>query len=174
VNLYERNSIRRGSYHLATWGGDLFDLERSAWTYRKVSDTRRYPSGYAPLGLEGGIAKEKSKMTTLWQELAQRNIPISVAVYPWPAQIVHETADSRQARIWDDWCQGKCKRFISLFPAFQAVKDQCSSSAPGCWYTSHFIHGDFHFSAKGSALAADVVSHSLEAAPARKATVNGP
>ena len=64
-------------------------------------------------------------MTLLWQELEKRNIPISIVVYPYPAQILHDTADSRQVRIWREWCQGKCKRFVSLFPAFLAVKDQC-------------------------------------------------
>jgi hypothetical protein len=173
VGLYERNSIRHGSYHLFTWGGDLFDTDRSAWTYRKVSETAPYPSGYAPLGVEGGISKEKAKMTLLWQELEKRHIPISVIVYPWPSQIAHDTPDSWQVRIWSGWCEGKCKHFISVFPAFQAVKDQCPSSQPGCWYLSHFIYGDFHYSPAGNALVADAVSRNLEAAPPVKVTSTG-
>jgi hypothetical protein len=164
VNLFERSLIRHGYYHLFNWGGDLFDRERSAWTYRKVSETEPYHAGYAPLGLEGGIAKEKAKMTLLWQELASRHIPVSVGVYPWPAQIVHDTPDSRQVRIWRDWCEGKCKRVISVFPAFQSVKDQCPPSQPGCWYLKYFIFGDMHFNAEGNAIFADVVIRSLEGA----------
>ena len=123
VEFCERNLVRFGYYHLDRGdGGNEFDQERGAWTYRKVSDTAPFETAYAPLGLEGGIAKEKAKMDILWQELAKRNIPISVVVYPWPTQIVHDTADSRQVRIWREWCDGKCKRFISLFPAFFAVK----------------------------------------------------
>jgi hypothetical protein len=162
VDLLERNTVRRGNYHLYVWGGDLFDMERSAWTYRKVSETKPYHAGYAPLGLEGGIAKEKAKMVLLWQELEKRHIPISVVVYPWPAQVVHDSPDSRQVRIWSDWCEGKCKRFISVFPAVQAVKDQCPPSQPGCWYLKYFIFGDMHFNAEGNALFADAVIRSLE------------
>jgi hypothetical protein len=169
LQFFERNLVRFGWYHLELGhGGNEFDLERSAWTYRKVSDKDPYETGYAPLGVEGGIAREKTKMDQLWQELQKRNIPISVVVYPWPAQIAHDTVDSRQVRIWRDWCEGKCKRFVTLFPAFFAVKEQCSKTQPGCWYLSHFIFGDTHFNSTGDALAARVISRSLEETPAAK------
>jgi hypothetical protein len=174
LEFFERNLIRHGYYHLAfDQGGNVFDLERSAWTYRQVSDTDPGPAGYAPLGVEGGIAKEKAKMTLLWQELGKRHIPVSVVVYPWPAQLAHDTADSRQVRIWRDWCEGKCKRFISLFPVFFAVRDQCSSSAPGCWYSRFFIFGDIHYNSRGNALVADAVIKSLEEVPPAKASARG-
>ena len=143
-------------------------MERAAWTYRKVNETEPYYGGYAPLGVEGGIAKEKAKMTLLWQELQKRNIPISVVVYPYPAQLVHDTVDSRQVRIWREWCEGKCKRFISLFPAFLAVKDAMPAEQPGCWYLSHFIFGDMHYNAAGNALVADAVIKSLTETPPAK------
>jgi len=166
LQFFERNLVRVGCYHLDLGhGGNEFDLERSAWSYRKVSDKDPYETGYGPLGVEGGIAKEKAKMDILWQELEKRGIPISVVVYPWPAQIVHDTIDSRQVRIWRDWCAGKCKRFISLFPAFFAVKEQCPKSSPGCWYLSHFIFGDTHYNSTGDALVADVIGRSLEETP---------
>ena len=75
--------------------------------------------------------------------------------------------------MWREWCEGKCKRFISLFPAFLAVKEQCPSSQPGCWYLSHFIFGDFHYNAAGNALVADVVIRSLtEEPPAKRQGAN--
>ena len=162
----ERKLVDHGFYHLSTGPlGDAFDMERAAWSYRKVNETESYYVGYAPLGVEGGIAREKTKMTLLWQELARRNIPLSVVVYPYPAQVLHDTADSRQVRIWRDWCEGKCKRFVSLFPAFLAVKDGCPPSEPGCWYLSHFVFGDMHYNAAGNALVADMVIQSLAEMP---------
>jgi len=169
LQFFERNLVRFGWYHLELGhGGNEFDLERSAWTYRKVSDKDPYEIGYAPLGVEGGIAKEKAKMDLLWQELQKRNIPISVVVYPWPGQIAHDTADSRQVGIWRDWCEGKCKRFITLFPAFFAVRQQCPKIQPGCWYLSHFIFGDTHYNSPGDALVASVIGRSLEETPPAK------
>jgi hypothetical protein len=167
--FFERKLIRLGWYHLDLGhGGNEFDMERSAWTYRKVSDIDLYETGYAPLGLEGGISREKAKMDLLWQELAKRNIPISVVVYPWPAQLAHDSVDSRQVRIWREWCDGKCQRFISLFPAFFAIKDKCPSTQPGCWYLSHFIFGDTHYNSAGDAIVADVISNNLVEKPVSK------
>ena len=71
-------------------------------------------------------------------------------------------------RIWSDWCAGKCRSFISLFTTFQAEKDQCPKSLPGCWYLNDFVFGDFHYSRAGNALVAGAVSRSLETAPPEK------
>jgi len=164
--FFEQNLVRFGYFHLDRGNsGNEFDLERSAWTYRQVSNSDPFETGFAPLGLEGGIAKEKAKMTLLWQELAKRNIPISVVVYPWPAQILHDTVDSRQVQIWREWCEGKCKRFITVFPAFFAAKDQCPRLQPGCWYMKYYIVGDIHYNAAGNAVVAEVVSKSLAETP---------
>jgi hypothetical protein len=168
--FFERSLVKHGFYHLdVVQGGNIFDLERSAWTYRQVSDTERFDSGYAPLGLERGIGKEEEKMTLLWETLAQRHIPISVVVYPWPAQMVHDTADSRQERVWKAWCAGKCKRFISLFPAFFGAKAHCSWIEPGCWYPDLYLFGDYHFSAAGNAIVANAVIDNLESTHPTKA-----
>ena len=169
VEAVERFLVDHGLYHLATdqWG-DEFDLEPVAWTYRKVDETDPHPAGFAPLGLERGLAKEQAKMIALWQELQKRNIPLSVVVYPYPSQIVHDSVESRQVRMWRDWCQGKCKRFVTLFPEFFDVRDQCPRAEPGCWYLSHFIFGDMHYNATGNALVARVAVESLKKDPPRK------
>ena len=171
VEFFERALVRLGYYHLDRGEGNEFDQERGAWTYRRVSDTLPFEAGFAPLGLERGIAKEKVKMDLLWQELAARNIPISIVVYPWPNQIAHDSADSRQVRIWREWCEGKCKRFVSLFPAFLAVKAQCSRLEPGCWYLDYFIFGDIHYNSAGNAIVAEAVTKSLLETPPEKRQV---
>jgi hypothetical protein len=167
--FFEKALVGFGWYHLDLGhGGNEFDMERSAWTYRKVSDNEPYETGYAPLGLEGGIAKEKAKMDVLYRELKEREIPISVVVYPWPGQLAHDNVDSLQVRIWRDWCEGKCKRFVTLFPAFFAIKDACPRTQPGCWYLSRFVFGDIHYNSAGDAMVADVLAKSLLQTPATK------
>jgi hypothetical protein len=169
LEIFERFLVRHGCYHLTRDDlGEVFDRERSAWTYRAVSETSPFEVGYAPLGVEGGIAKEEAKMTLLWQDLEKRDIPLSVVVYPWPAQVLHDTADSRQVRIWHDWCEGKCRRFTSLFPAFLAAKDNCRQSQPGCWYLNLFVFGDVHYNAAGNALVADAIIRNLTEVPPAK------
>jgi hypothetical protein len=165
----QRVLIRHGYYHLpAMEFGDPFDMEMSAWSYRKVNETDPFPAGYAPLGVDGGIAKSKAKMTLLWEELQKRNIPLSVVVYPHLAQVVHDMPDSREVKMWREWCEEKCKRFITVFPEFFAVKNQCPWSEPGCWYPRLFVFGDIHFTAGGNALVADEVIKSLKQDPPGK------
>ncbi len=173
VEFCERGLVGLGYYHLDRGEGNEFDQERGAWTYRTVSDTLPFEAGYAPLGLERGIAKEKAKMDQLWQELAARNIPLSVVVYPWPNQIANDTVDSRQVRIWREWCEGKCERFISVFPEFFAAKAQCPRWEPGCWYLDYFIFGDIHYNSAGNAIVAEAVSKSLSEAPPEKRRISG-
>ena len=171
IESVERFLVNHGLYHLATdqWG-DQFDMEPVAWTYRKVNETDPHPAGFAPLGVEAGLAKETKKMDELWQELQQRNIPLSIVVYPYPSQLVHDSVESRQVRMWRAWCEGKCKRFITLFPAFFAVKASCPALEPGCWYLSHFIFGDMHYNATGNTLVADAVVENFTELPPHKLT----
>jgi len=77
--------------------------------------------------------------------MSKRKIPLSIVIYPYLAQLVHDTADSEQMRIFRDCCEGMCKPFISLLPALLAVKKQCPRSQPNCWYLSHFPL-DWHYS----------------------------
>lgn len=162
----ERVLVGAGYYHLDHgFNGNVFDLERSGWTYRKVVEDKPFEMGFAPLGVEGGIAKEKRKMDLLYEDLAKRNIPISVVVYPWPAQMIYDKVDSREVQIWREWCQGKCKRFVSIFPEFFAEKDKCPKAQPGCWYLRNWTFGDIHLNANGNAIVADAVSKNLEAEP---------
>lgn len=165
----EKLLVDQGWYHLDLGhGGNEFDLERSAWTYRKVSDTDPYEVGYGPLGVEGGIARSEAKMNALYRDLAGRNIPLSIVVYPWPAQLAHDSVDSRQVQLWRQWCEGRCRRFINMFPAFFAVKDNCSTLQPGCWYQKYFIFGDTHYNSAGDKVAAQVVVDSLTLTPPAK------
>ena len=172
AEFVERNLVNFGCYHLShNFEGNVFDLERSAWTYREVDENQLAELGFAPLGVEGGIDKAKRKMDMLQQELARRNIPLSVVVYPWPAQLVHDNVDSRQVRIWREWCTGKCKRFVSAFPEFIAAKSECPKWEPGCWYAKNYTFGDVHLNAGGNAIVADVVTKALEATPPVKRPV---
>ena len=165
--------VRHGFYHLpGDFFGDPFDTEFSGWSYRQVNETEPFAAGYAPLGVDGGKARAQAKMTALWQELAERNIPLSVVVYPHLAQLVHDTADSPEVEMWRAWCQGRCKRFVSVFPDFYAARDACPPSERGCWYQKLFVYGDIHYNAGGNALVAEEVVRSLQQPPPEKAHSN--
>ena len=64
-------------------------------------------------------------------------------VYPWPAQLIYDKVDSRQVQIWRDWCEGKCKRFVTVFPEFFAIRDQCPRSSPAAGTQTYLLSGTF-------------------------------
>jgi hypothetical protein len=165
----ERLVVGFGSYHLDHgFNGNVFNLERSGWTYRKVIEDQPFELGFAPLGVEGGIAKEKRKMDLIYEDLKKLNVPVSVVVYPWPAQLIYDKVDSREVQIWRDWCKGKCKRFINVFPEFFAVRDACPKVQPGCWYLNNWTFGDIHLNANGNKIVADAVASNLAKTPPAK------
>jgi hypothetical protein len=106
-----------------------------------------------------------AKMDLLWHELQKRNIPLTAVIYPHLGQLVQDTGDSKEVQILRQWCEGKCKRFVTVLPAFFAAKAQCPATEPGCWYMNLFVFGDIHFSTAGNALVADGVIKSLTQEP---------
>jgi hypothetical protein len=100
---------------------------------------------YKPLGAEGGIARSLQNMRALSDLLAARKIPITIAVYPWAQQLAQGDRHSRQVSLWREFCEGRCKAFINLFPPFFAATESDRK-----WYEHLYILGDDHFSAEGN------------------------
>ena len=100
---------------------------------------------YRPLGVEGGIARSLQNMRALAELLAAKKIPLTIVVYPWAQQLAQGDRNSPQIALWRDFCAGRCKTFIDLFPAFFAAAD-----ADRDWYEHLFILGDDHYSAEGN------------------------
>lgn len=161
VTAIERILIKVGFYSLPTKNrGDVFDDPMSAWTYKTETELAYYaPRGYLPLGVQGGINKAINKMNLLYNLLQEHSIPLSVAVYPWPAQLLHNEVNSRQVIVWQEWSQFVgCKRFINLFPDFFAEKNKFNKLFPGGWYEKLFIFGDIHYNEHGN----EIISRHLE------------
>ncbi|MBV9561918.1 MAG: SGNH/GDSL hydrolase family protein [Bradyrhizobium sp.] len=116
------------------------DHNRIGWTTPHPEAVR-----YQPLGVDGGIARSLQNMGKLSDLLASRGIPLTLVVYPWAQQIAQNDRDSRQVRLWRDFCPARCKAFIDLFPVFFAATDRDKD-----WYEHLYIVGDDHFSADGN------------------------
>jgi hypothetical protein len=117
------------------------DHARIGWTIPGLD----VGNSYQPLGVDGGIARSLQNMRALSDLLAARNIPLTIVVYPWAQQIAQGDRDSRQVSLWRDFCPGRCKAFINLYPSFFAAAD-----ADKDWYEHLFILGDDHYSAAGN------------------------
>ena len=122
------------------------DYNRSAWTYDDSTD------GYGKLAVEGAIDKSVAMMEKVYDLCKANNIQLSIAVYPWPGQILYDVEESRQVKIWRDFCDGKCQTFYNSFPTFFGL---IKSSGKKAVIESNYFHGEMHFNEKGNQLIAD-------------------
>lgn len=102
---------------------------------------------YFPLGIEGGIARSLQNMQSLATLLQKHGIPLTVVVYPWPAQLAHNEHENAQTALWRKFCRDRCKDFVNLFPVLYRQQN-----ASGDWHKPLFIPGDIHFSETGNKL----------------------
>jgi len=116
---------------------------------------------YVPLGIDGGIERALRHMQALADLLASRHIPLTVAVYPWPVELERNIRDSRNVRLWREFCEkAKCKAFIELYRDVFAAKDAHTD-----WYRRYFMYGDVHYSAEGNRVLFQALQKSLLPAP---------
>lgn len=97
-----------------------------------------------------GLEESGDSMTRLSKFVRERNIPLTVVVYPWPQQIFFHDLESRQVSYWKDWAARNEAGFINLFPDF--VTDR----APMDTYLDYFIVCDEHWNDRGHAYVADL------------------
>lgn len=128
------------------------DVSRIGWL-QPGADVRR---PYAPLGVDGGIARSLQNMRQLADLLKARNIPLTIVVYPWISQLRDGDRNSRQAALWREFCNDHCQGFINLFPAFFRAKE-----ADPKWQEHMFIPGDIHLSEAGNRIIYDELAESL-------------
>lgn len=119
---------------------------RSGWTFNENID------GFGEVGVNGAIVRSLGLMTQLHEILTQHGIRLSVGVYPWPGQILHDSKDSRHVKIWREFCETRCNRFYDAFPAFFAYADRFGKEAA---INRLYINGDVHHSVEGARLIAE-------------------
>ncbi len=114
---------------------------RSSWTFNSSSP------GYGPGGVIEGVNQSLTAMENLSELLKVKGISLSVAVYPWPAQLLYDKVDSEQVRIWRGFCQNRCVKFFDSFESFFALKNTTPTNR---LIDSYFIAGDNHHTRRGA------------------------
>ena len=124
----------------------MADYQRGAWTYNPSS------IGYGQGGVKGGIEQSLRAMTKLSDLLRDKGINLSVGVYPWPSQLLYDTAASEQVHVWENFCKTRCVRFYNSFDSFFALKDKISANKT---IELYFVPGDVHHNRKGAEVIAN-------------------
>jgi len=118
--------------------------EMPTWAY----DWGEYQGPYQAY-VEEGLKKAKASMDRLAEFLRERRIPLTVVVYPWPAQIQRGREDSRVVTEWRDWAKSRGVDFVSLFPLMIRA-----GPADEVIRKYHNV-GDAHWNPEGNALVAE-------------------
>lgn len=106
-----------------------------------------------------GLRLARKHMTALSSLCRERNIELTVVVYPSPVQIYANDADSRQVRFWQEFCDQADVTLINLFPTFIDP----SYAGPGEVYQRFYHHNDTHWNPAGHRLVADKIDQAIGA-----------
>ena len=93
------------------------------------------------------ITNAIKNMNDLYLFLESKNIPLSLAVYPWPGQILYDKQESLQVKIWRDFCISRCKNYINLFPEFF---EEIKTSSEKLVVKKYYLKNDVHFNEEGN------------------------
>ncbi|MFH1798490.1 MAG: hypothetical protein ABH844_04010 [Candidatus Omnitrophota bacterium] len=120
------------------------NLPRGRWTI----DEELF-NGFGKTGME----KMELYMDKVHTLASSHNIKMTVAVYPWPDQIMSGDLNSIHVTFWRDWCDKNNLEFINYFPYF--VKGDTEKDRARI-LDEYFIPGDVHWNEKAHKLIANV------------------
>lgn len=113
--------------------------------YYKNKSSWSYIEDYNELGKK--IKNHIMYMEELFFFLKEKNIQISVLIYPHQASIKFDQKNSLYKKIWEQYCIDKCHRFIDAYSIFFDIVDRSSKDQVMNMY---YIKGDPHFNEKGN------------------------
>lgn len=118
--------------------------ERAGWTH-----DQNMPD-YGLYGVQGGIDQAVQSMEKLKQLLDTHGIKMSVAVYPWPAQLMHNDRGHPGVTVWKEFCERvSCYSFVDAnTPFYDAMEKMPLMDV----LNTNYLPGDFHFTPAGNTL----------------------
>ena len=55
-------------------------------------------------------------MDKLYKLLKKNNIKLAIGIYPYPNQLLYDSLNSKQIKIWENFCISRCSNFLNFFP----------------------------------------------------------
>lgn len=126
----------------------LKNYPKSEWTYN-VQSTQ-----YGNDGVLDTLEKMNREMMAVHALTKNYGSTLSVGVYPWPGQILHDKEDSLQVRTWREFCETRCSHFYNAFPSFFKLASETSKDAV---VQNYYFAGDAHFNKLGNEIVAGVI-----------------
>lgn len=105
---------------------------------------------FAKVGRKG-LSLAMNNMSRLVELCREKNIDLTIVVYPWPVQVRHRDLESIQVKSWHSFARENGIGFINLFPDFINERDTKEI------IKTYFIPMDSHWNVAGHRLVADKV-----------------
>ena len=116
------------------------NYKRASWTY--VSESI--------LNKNSLVDKVKADLKEIFDLCKINNIQCSIAVYPWPNQILYDKKESKHVKYWENFClRNECEKFINLFPLFFEKENNINNFDI---IIQNYIYKDVHFNENGNRL----------------------
>jgi len=128
--------------------GLQLDVFRGRWAHD--------PAAMELYGREG-LRRAGRRLSELAAFLRERDVAMTLVVYPWPDQIARRDRESIQVRHWRDWAAAEGAQFVDLFPVF------LDAGPPGRVLRELFIPNDVHWNAEGHRLVAEELVAAIRA-----------
>ena len=118
-------------------------LINSRWTYKNKFSKRDQ------IWIDKGKEDAAFFMNKIFELSKINNFKLSLAVYPWPAQILHDkdTGRTELGKFWENYCKNKCESFINYLDYFHQLKQEIEKEKIVELY---YFKNDVHFNQKGN------------------------
>ena len=118
-------------------------LVNSRWTYKNKFSEKDMP------WIAHGIKDSKLYLDKIFNLSQTNKFQISLAVYPWPAQIMfdEDTGRKKFGKVWEEYCFRKCEHYINFLNEFHLLKVQLGNEK---LISKFYIKDDVHFNKNGN------------------------
>jgi hypothetical protein len=100
----------------------------------------------------------KFNINQIYQILKKRDIKFSLAIYPWPQNLLNKKNNYYYRNEWKNFCKARCDHFFDYFEDFNYHINTTGFEEV---YRSYYIWNDIHFNKKGNILIADKITKIL-------------
>jgi hypothetical protein len=108
-----------------------------------------------------GLDESAMNMGLLANLCREKNIVLTIAIYPWPDQIIYHDLDSIQYKFWSNWAKKNDVKIINYFPYFISSNHN-TVDIRGIMDT-YFIPGDAHWNSEGHRKVANIFLQNFKA-----------
>ena len=99
-------------------------------------------------------------MENLVNFLKKNQIEYSIAVYPWPQQLLFDEQNSIHVKIWKDFCEkNSCKYFFDFFKVYHELIEKNELEKI---ILNYYFYTDVHFNKKGNEVIASLLRKKLK------------